>query len=215
MLFRSNIFLEIVVVIFCITQTTYAVTKTRHLQLSDPVFGIKYNPDIIHFDIVPNDVKNICGGYNNRNWSLYSHFEFDDSNYYIVMGWDSYPLGDSFGTAVWIKNNKCREVESSWILTGVPEKSGYRKNIGNDTLPGIDEPTPEVCNSDPYARCNYQIKSQSAENILTGIVRDAIERGIKAFGGKGNFKKKVCTNINMNISYPIVHEELLKFCSIQ
>jgi len=101
------------------------------------------------------------------------------------------------------------------VLSGAPPKNGYKDAQVAERMPGIDAPTPKACNSGPDELCNYTLQSAREEAILRGLVGDALQRAIKAYGGAATFRKKACSPdiILGNSNSPIVQQELQKFCS--
>lgn len=193
-------------------QTTKPVPS---IELQDPVFGVSFSPFIVKYEEIPSELRQLCSPFGKGHVWLFSHLKSNRSDYYIVMGWSRDQDGDSFGTAIWTMGTSCRVTESNWVLAGIPSPSGYSGTNVQEKLPGIDVPAPKSCQSDPLAVCNYQLRSAHEEFIIRGLVRDAIQRASKAFGGRTQFKQKACSpsTIKANSYSPIVQQELRQFCS--
>jgi len=193
-------------------QTTKPVLST---MIEDPVFGVSFDPFKVKFENIPSKLKQLCHLSDEGHLWLFSHLKTDRSDYYIVMGWSYDQEGDSFGNAVWTMGNSCSIAETGWVLSGIPSPSGYSSTNVHEKLPGLGVPAPKSCQSDPQAVCNYQLRSAHEEFIIRGLVRDAIQRASKAYGGEAQFKKKACSpyTIKANSYSPIVQQELRQFCS--
>jgi hypothetical protein len=195
-------------------------TKTSPAPvLEEPVFGIVYSPNLVKYEQVPPSLKKLCKGFFDEpgqvSW-LYAHLSSGHSEYLVVMSTWKDQDGDSFGASIWIEGSKCRTDESNWTLSGVVPKGGYGPTADSEKLPGLEVPAPKACNSDPNAHCNYTLQSAREEDILRGLVRDALQRSIKAYGADSGFRKAACSAkiLKGNESYPIVQQELQAYCSI-
>ena len=207
------------VLLFSFGQSLAQASKTLlPFILEDPAFGLAYNPHLVKYEQVPLSFKKQCPDFFNDKkesvW-LYAHLKYGKSDYYIVMSTSPDQDGDSFGTAVWFDGSKCRMDEAKWTLSGVIPRDGYKGTGDLEKMPGLDMPTPSACNSDPSAPCYYTLQSARQQEILSSLIRDAIQRAIKAYGGDAPFRKKACTTkvLNDNLSYPIVKRELQAYCS--
>ncbi len=127
------------------------------------------------------------------------------------MGYDSAQDGDSFGSSLWIKGTECTGDESKWTLSGTPPPGGYRQDHPWEGLPGHDASKCQIPTRDEYC---YILRSPSEEAVLRALAQDALQRAVKAFG-RAQFKKKECSAeaISEQADYPIIQQELRKFCS--
>jgi hypothetical protein len=199
------------------SQTDAQVRKSVHAPvIEDPVFGTVYSPSLVKYEQVPSSLKKVCQGFSDPGevtW-LYSHHRQGNSEYFIVMSTFRNQDGDSFGSAIWIQGDKCQIDESKWVLSGVIPENGFSESPASESLPGLDSPVPSVCNSNPSAPCNYTLRSARQEQILRGLVNDAIQRAIKAYGGDAEFRKTACTPkvLENQVGFPIVQLELQAYC---
>jgi hypothetical protein len=205
---------------------SFAKAQTsKHLRPSipwqeDPVFGLRFDPETAKYDGVAAKLKSQCKffqGKESRTW-IFAHAKSRDSDYYVVKGWSPCKegCGDNFGSALWVHGAQCQWDESNWTLSGVPSKDAYQDSSAAEGLPGMNVKAPDVCNSQSNSsRCHYTLRSAHEEAILRELVRDAIQRGIRAFGGERYFRMQVCTPQEQpdNSGYPIMQEELRTFCA--
>ena len=72
----------------------------------------------------------------------------------------------------------------------------------------------EVCPHGQAGDCYYVLRSAAEEAVLRSLVKDAIERAIKAYGSQALFGKKACTPSQLagSESTAVVLQELEKFC---
>lgn len=188
---------------------TVALAQAR---VEDPMFGLAYNPSEIKYERVPSRLRRVCQEFYPHNYSVYADVRRGESEFFIVMHISSGD-GDSFGNAIWVKGAKCRVDESNWTLSGIPPAGGYTGAKHLDGLPGLD--APKVCESRSRGEyCRYILRSPAEEDLLRSLVRDGIQRAAKAFG-KSQFKEKECSAeaISQQSDYPIIQQELRKFCA--
>ena len=207
-------------------ETQVKANKARQpLPFDDPIFGISFDPSVVKYEEVPVSFVRQCHDqhYKKDNLRLFAHVRTKQSDFYVVMFAsviyaDEVPVGagDVFGSAIWVKGANCRDVEATWVLSGVPPKNGYNDANVDEKMPGVDVPTPKACNNlSQDELCNYTLRSAHEEAILRDLVKDGIQRAIKAFGGAVPFGRKACSPdiISGNSNSPIVQQELQKFCS--
>jgi hypothetical protein len=188
-------------------------SRTHQMVMEEPVLGFLFNPSVVKYERIPSRMRDVCPGFCEGRWWVFAHLQTEGADYFIVSGMIPGRTGDIFGSAYWIKGAECRVTESTWLLSGIPPKSGYGEAKSTKDLPGFD--APDTCNQESLEWCHYVLRSEHDENILRGLTRDAIQRGIKAFGGEAEFKKRACSpSLISDISNtPIVQQELQKFCS--
>jgi len=185
--------------------------RTEEVWLNEPIFGLTYRTSPIRYEKIPSWINKKChlGGY---ELSDYAHASREGSEYFIVMdssGQEDDPLGNS----IWLKGAVCIADELKWTLSGVPPLRGYRGDQFTEGPPGWK--APEVCENQPTGSfCHYVLRSPAEEAVLRSLVQDGIQRAVKAFG-KSQFRKKECSAevIAQESDYPIVQQELRKFCS--
>ncbi len=185
----------------------------QQATLEDPVFGIAYRPSIVKFDVMPKRISQLCPGFGNELDWVFAHYKSGSSDYYIVMGVSESQDGDSFGTGVWIDGSRCRMSESKWVFLGTPSSSGFNNKGIADELPGLN--APRVCDSGAGSDCHYLLRSAHEEEILKGLIGDAIQRSIAAYGSGAAFKRKACSSdiLRGNAEFPLVAEALRAFCA--
>jgi hypothetical protein len=200
--------------------TAFAQTpKEKKIErFDDPVFGISYDATRIKYDVAPNVLKELpCFQYKEGD-HVYAHLNSGKYDYYIVMNTSMRNReGDAFGSALWVEGMKCHFDDSNWVLTGVPQKGGYKESDIAEKLPGFAVHPPMACNLPGQDRfCYYTLQSSIEEKILRGLVKDAISRAIHAYGGESLFRQKACTSHTVAgvEQYPIVQEELQSFCKV-
>jgi hypothetical protein len=213
----SRLLLCSVLLVSCERAKAQAIQSLGLVIRQDPIFGISYNPSVVKYQQLSPEFRSRCAlfqGKQDHLW-LFAHVRSEGSDYYVIMSTSPGQDGDSFGTAVWIEGSKCHVTESKWVLSGVPPSKGYSDAHGVEKLPGIDVPSPKTCNSDAYAVCNYTLQSALEEEILRGLVKDALRKAVRAYGGKTLFGGSACSRgiISGNSGSPIVQQELQMFCS--
>jgi hypothetical protein len=165
------------------------MATARHL-MEDPLFGITYDAHEVNFQPIPRLLLTRCPdlkAHYVRGW-IYGHFKTADSEYFLISGMMAYhgasnvnsdiAPDESGGLAVALREQKCLVDQADYFLT-------QRAN--------------------PAAGATTIIVSRS---VLDGILKDAFERYVKAFGGRENFLKRVTPDA---IGPHIVLEELEKF----
>jgi hypothetical protein len=132
-------------------------------QIRDPIFGIAYDPNTVHFEVAPAAISRACPDLrtpaSKGDLRVYAHFRNGNTDYYIVQG-----TFDDFGTAVAIRGSQCTEVDSDrFLVEGVSTLTGEREGIS-------------VADN---------------QRIMDGIASDILVRYSKALGGKGHLLKAV------------------------
>jgi hypothetical protein len=185
--------------------------------LDDPLFGISYSYSKVHYEPMPISIRRICPDYERGTFWVFAHFQKESGDYYVVMGISPGQDGDSLGAALLVKNSKCYVEDSSRMLSGFIPDSGYGPEKSVYILPGVN--APQICEHGPQypygmGPCHYILRSAEEESVLRGLVKDALARGVRAWGGAAQFKKAVCSqSLQDEIPYmPIVQQELTKFC---
>jgi hypothetical protein len=119
--------------------------------------------------------------------------------------------GDSLGAALEVSDSKCSDGDSLQMLSGFVPSGGYGAGQAPPGLPG--EGAKRVCDR-PLGPCHYVLRSAKEETILRDLVKDALVRATRAWGGAGVFKQVACKPSVQagNSSTPVVQEELARFC---
>jgi len=193
-----------------LAQKSSPIRKEQAL-LEDPIFGISYSPSQARYEEAPLLLKKRCRLGNDPIW-IYAHVRKDDSDYFIVTGYQL-PEYEPEGSSLWVEGAECRDDLSAWTLSGLPPTGGYQNAQSSAGLPGLG--AAKVCENRPEEQfCRYILRSPAEEALLRDLVQDGLQRAIKAWG-KAPFRKKQCSAeaISKQSDYPIVQQELRKFCS--
>lgn len=143
---------------FC---TTVALVAQAQEPMTDPFFGISYDPGSVKFEQAPAAVNNACSQIHNERTWVFAHLKKENVEYFIVSGLARVcPDGPGHcdlapnitGTIVALHGSKCS--------TEAADGFYWRKDDPLWDLP---------------------------EAALDGMARDAVQRYAAAFGGKKNF----------------------------
>src|SRR5262249_21592490 len=157
-------------------------------KMLDPLFGIAYDPQQIHFDLVPEAISKLCPGYRGKRMWVYAHFKKAETEYFIISFFAKYypdgpgraSIAADPGTAIALRGNECRDDQSDWVMLG-------QVNPGNKKPIIVDEA------------------------ILDGLASDALERYTKAFGGKEKFLAALNENPSPGDIAPVLQKHLDQF----
>lgn len=149
-----------------------AAGGSRH-KMGDPLFGIVYDPQEIHFEAAPGRLLKRCPALEKRyvkGW-VYGHLKAGDVEYFLISGLMEYhdePNGavniatdETGGMAVALRGTTCRMDNAEYFLS---------QKINPATVA-----TP----------------IRVRKSVLNGILQDAFRRYSTAFGGKQKFLKQV------------------------
>lgn len=200
--------------ISALAQSPVAPKNKRAVLVEDPIFGLAFDRAKVHFDSLPLQVRNSCPDFQQGKYLTFAHLRKNSAEYFVVLevvvpGQDS----DVFGVAIEINNSKCHVEDSSKMLSGFIPLGGYHENADKMYFPGSG--AKDICDKGPMGACHYLLRSQAEEEVLRGIVQDALARGTHAWGSKAEYKKAVCSSFivtDANSGYPVVQQELIKFC---
>lgn len=197
--------------------TLYAQSRKQHKpQLSfDPVFGIYYDRFTVRYEKVPATIDRLCPLSNNsdRFGGVFAHIASGNSEYFVIK--NTIPVDDEYGwaTVILINGDKCIISSTDWMFNVVPSTTGYKESGVVERLPRPSDPD-ATDNSDP-SNGRTVLRFAHEEAVIRGLVRDAIQRCIKAYGGEAPFRNKVCSTvvIENTFDFPIVQQELKAYCS--
>jgi hypothetical protein len=176
---------------------SFAASSLAHAQqrMSDPLFGILYDPHKVHFESVPSDVLQKCPRLRGRYvaaW-VYAHLKTADSEYFLIAGLVKFynddanhivsgiaPEGDG-GLVVALRGSQCLVDQEDYFFTQKP-------NPARHATP-IVAPTP----------------------VPTGLLQDAFNKYVAAFGGKQEFSKFSKRTKPEAIGPPIIRQQLALF----
>jgi hypothetical protein len=144
-------------ILFIAACVSFLVTLSSAARLRDPIFGIQYESQNVHFEVAPAIINSQCRGlatYGSpaKLW-VYAHLKRGDTEYFIVQARSS-----DFGTAIRLRTGRCTVVDSDRFLVEGP--STLEK-----------QPT----------------SIQDAAAIMTAIYKDIFQRYSRAFGGREKF----------------------------
>lgn len=158
---------------------------------SDPLFGIQYDPQKVHFEKMPAHLTNACKELRTlyvAAWS-YGHFQTADAEYFLIAGLVQFhdeetgratsigPEEDD-GLLVELRGSRCRVGGANWSL---PE------NVAE----GATSPTVPL-------------------SVMNGILWDAFRKFTIAFGGKQRFLEQF-KGIRRDALLPLVRQQLAIF----
>ena len=158
--------------------------------MADPLFGISYDRETVHFGRMPSRLTESCPRLRGRYvdaWA-YGHLQTPDAEYFLISGlMESHadePGGartiapdEGGGVVVALRGSDCLVDQVEYFLTQHinPAKSA----------------TPVIVPA----------------SVLNGILQDAFKKYLVAFGGKQEFLKRV----KRNAALPVVQEQLETF----
>lgn len=158
--------------------------------MSDPVFGISYDPSKVHFEAAPSRTSRLCPGLREARFWLYAYWRDGETEYFVLSNRKS----SVSGAGVVISAGKCTEGLPDWILTGNPEYAPRAASDGNSEA----------------AKRARSIKF--TPGVLHGLATDLLRRYTAAFGGKKSFIRAVQKDgLSPNNKMPVVKEEFEKF----
>jgi hypothetical protein len=185
--------------------------------LDEPLFDISYDPLVVHYQPVPSNLQHICrNGYEHE--FVYAHIKSGNSDYYIISGYSSDQDGDSLGYIALVGESRCDTSDLGNAYSGIPPENGYKETSIVERVPGKN--APDIRNpgeSGLQGNYHYVLRSAHEEFVLRSLVKDALQRGIQAFGSEDRFRRLVCSpeKVKGLSYYPniIEEEELKSFCS--
>jgi hypothetical protein len=179
--------------------------------MSDPVFGLEFDTARVKYEPTPGDVLTECFGPKSGLEWTFAHVRHGGSEYLVVMVIPGGGEGDVFGSAVSLVGGQCEVEPSNWMISGFVPKDGY-SGAGGPRLPGLG--APPVCDPGALGDCHYFLRSAAEETILRALVKDALKRGVRAWGSDAAFRTVACRpNLIANhIGHPVLQQELSSFC---
>lgn len=156
-------------------------------MMSDPLFGILYNPQRVHFEKMPTDLTSRCPQLRGRYvaaW-VYGHLKTSDSEYFLISGLMQF-----------------HDEETGRATSIAPEEDGglIVAINGSQCRVDLDEYFfPQEINT---AKKATPITASPA--VVDGILHDAFQKYVAAFGSKQAFLKLV----KPGVAIPPVDEQL-------
>lgn len=162
--------------------------------MSDPVFGIGYDPTRVHFEIAPPVISRLCSEAHGREYWVYAHWKGPSAEFFIISNRESVVSGG----AVVISGGKCTQGVPPWLLTGNPEYAPTELRDGRLQPLELDKGiafTPAV---------------------LHGLAQDLLRRYTAAFGSKKAFLDAVAKDgLPPDENLPVLKTEFEKFARSQ
>jgi hypothetical protein len=169
---------------FLLSFVAAVVASAQHM-MSDPLFGIAYDPQRVHFERMPARLTQACKELRGRYvaaWS-YGHFRDADAEYFLIAGLMEFhseePGGptsiapeEGEGLLVELSASRCYVNEANW---STPEE------VAEGATPA---PIPLA--------------------VMNGLLSDAFKKYATAFGGKQEFLK----HIMPGVAWPRVQQQL-------
>jgi hypothetical protein len=180
--------------------------------MNDPVFGVEFNTARVKYEPTPVKVLAQCLGPRSPLAWTFAQVRYNGSEYLVVMVVPGGEEGDVFGSAISLVNGQCHVEPSTWMISGYVPANGYSSVAGPARLPGLG--SPPVCAPGPLGDCHYVLRSSAEERLLRALVRDALVRGVRAWGSHAAFQKVACQPKLMgdHSGHPVLQQELLRFC---
>lgn len=160
--------------------------------LYDPLFGIEYRPSEIHFERAPDAVYK-CKDLKTRRGDLFLFGKVTKGKvqFYYVYGWVEVDWGGP--------NDGIRrfEAESDSGIIVVVSPEGCRE-IGAGYAWSPDKRERQMAEK-------YGI----TENVVSSLLSDAVEREVRAFGGKTEFLQRIAaTGLDESTLPPLLRDKL-------
>jgi hypothetical protein len=137
--------------------------------MSDPVFGIGYDPLRVHFEAAPAKISSLCPEAKGKRYWLYAYWHDATTEYFIISNLES----SVSGAGVIISGGKCVEGLPDWVLTGNLQYAPTEFRNGH------------------LARRNFEPSISFTPEVLHGLAADLLRRYTTAFGSKKNFVEAV------------------------
>ena len=138
-------------------------------RMSDPVFGIGYDPLRVHFEAAPAKISSLCPEAKGKRYWLYAYWHDAMTEYFIISNLES----SVSGAGVIISGGKCVEGLPDWVLTGNLQYAPTEFRNGH------------------LARRNFEPSISFTPEVLHGLAADLLRRYTTAFGSKKNFVEAV------------------------
>ncbi len=182
--------------------------------VENPVLGIAYDPLVVHYEMVSYEFRKICPKHNYKPQAIYAHVRSGSADYYVTALIDPRVDDDAAIAIILVNNGTCVDGDSQWAYSGIPPKDGYLETGTVEQIPGQN--APEI--ADNPGDFHYVLRSAHEEWILRSLDKDALQRGIRAYGNESLFRKAFCdheSKYKRTYPYVIDEQEFGAFCSKQ
>jgi hypothetical protein len=186
-------------------------------QAQMAILGSGYDSLKERYEEFPPDLKRACAhlGREASHFGYFARYASDGAEYYAVLDMSTRPESDAYGYGwiVLIHGSACSEGDLDWALRGMLPSKGYQGIAPTVEMPGLNAPRIGV--PPGSGNVHYVIRSAREEEILRGLIRDAIQRAIKINGGDAIVRKVLCRpqNLSPDPNYPLVPQELSRYCA--
>jgi len=208
-------FLVLIVMLFSGPRSLHPILAqvkqpTQNRVITDPIFGISYREGEAQYEPVPAEVLKTCRALGLGRYWIYADLHRNGTDYLVVSGIPQRQDGDFFGAAIQMNSGRCMSEDSTWMLSGSVPPGPYSDRQISASLPGLN--ASESC--DQLGNCHFTLRSEEEEKILRGLLQNAIELGVKAWGGESRFAARACApNLMLsNSSTPVLQSIVKKFC---
>jgi hypothetical protein len=160
--------------------------------MTDPLFVTFYNPEKVHFEPLPDRIIKKCPdlrGRYKRAW-VYGHLNTAQAEYFVVSGFMTYH-DENTGHPYIAPDANGVGVElrgQECIVADTDYLLLGAAAVGNNPFTGL------------------------SQSVLEGISRDAIQRHVRAFGGRSNFLEHI-KDLDLRTIEPALRHELEIFKS--
>jgi hypothetical protein len=136
-------------------------------EMGDPLFGIMYDPQKVHFENAPTSLRERCSALWGRDLWLYAEFKTGETEYFVLSGLlQIHPDGPATRPASSEPDGGIvAEIRGTTCKLTVPDVFMWEQIASAPELKPLDV----------------------TDAILNGLVSDALRRYEAAFGGKSNF----------------------------
>ncbi len=195
----------------CVTAASATAMPETPGTLTDPVFGLQYDPATVHYEPMPAEIRTICKDFNpDQAYWVFAHVRQGNADFYVV---NTVPE-DSNGAFVRLEGQDCDENDFGNVYTAHVPAEGYASDIATSPMPGKDEPDvqDEGATAGNY---HYVLRYASEEAVLRGLIQDAAVRAEKAWGADV-FRQKLCPidHAYLDKQVPLLGAEVRKYCNL-
>jgi len=184
--------------------------KQKAALVDDPVFGTTFDPSVVKFDPLPQDIKARCSVPLDADYRIFGRVDRATGSDMIVLAFPKRQDGDAFGAVLSIRGSSCKTQDANWVLSGRIAAKGYGGAPKIDAVPGLTEK--KTCDS--LGNCQFEFSSQAEETLVRALMTDAWGRAQKAWGSPANFKAKACAKeiLDKAKDYPVILSFLRTQC---